>query len=278
MNSDNLKNNLSERETLSADEQQISRLIGGLEKVSAPNDFDFRLKARLAAAKENQIQPRFRRTLRYVLPLTAAVIIAAFVLIQAGLFTSNIEQPVLVENPKREVPAVSDNFVPDNQIAQASNSSVAENKAEEKIPDSSVAEPTPEKETTAKNPVRKQNRIEPKSSPLDEPGGSRLIAQSPSNVNIFPEGIPGNQNNRVSVKEFLKMIGIETEQNQENLIIKSVKENSVSGRSGVKPGDVIEAVDEQKLERGNLPPNFTGGKTLTVSRDNKTLKIELKPN
>ena len=56
MNNENLKNKLVEREEiLSADEQKISYLIGSLEKVSAPNDFDFRLKARIA----NAVKQRF---------------------------------------------------------------------------------------------------------------------------------------------------------------------------------------------------------------------------
>lgn len=287
MNSDNLKNSLNEREILPADEQQISRLIGGLEKVSAPDDFAFRVKARIAAAKEDQVKPTIWRTLRYVLPLTATVIVAAFVLIQAGLFLSNDEQNIIVEKPKTETPIVTDNFVPRNQIAQISNSSPEVNQPEEKTPESSVVEPKPDNEMTAKNPVNEQKETKPKSTQRDESGNSRTLAQRPGNINISPEKLSGNtaignkdfqQNNSVSVLEILEMIGVETENAGNKISVKSVKEKSTAERSGVKKGDIIEAIDGQKLEQGNLPPNFKGGNTITVSRGNKTLKIQLKPN
>ncbi|MGB8508804.1 MAG: hypothetical protein WCD76_10385, partial [Pyrinomonadaceae bacterium] len=37
--------------------ESLSRLVGGLEKVVAPPDFEFRLRARMAAAKKVKRQP-----------------------------------------------------------------------------------------------------------------------------------------------------------------------------------------------------------------------------
>ena len=61
MKSNKLENNLSEREILSADEQKICDLIGRLDQVDCPKDFDFRLKARIANADRKDFQPFGRR-------------------------------------------------------------------------------------------------------------------------------------------------------------------------------------------------------------------------
>lgn len=288
MNSDKLKNDLSERETISAGEQKISRLIGGLDKVSAPKDFDFHVKARIAAAKETPVQPTIWQTLRYILPLTATVIIAGFVLMQTGLFSSSGEQPLIVENPNRETPAVTDNFAPNTQIAETSNSPAVANNAEtEKMPESFPVKPNFENEIKAKNSLKEQNKTQPKPSPEDDSSGSRTLAQRPSNVNISPTEMSGNtatvnkdfnQSVSVSAREILEILGVETEYAGNKLRVKSVKEKSSAEKSGVKKGDLIEAIDGQNLKQGNLPPNFTGGKIVTVLRGEKTLKIELKPN
>ena len=92
MKNDNLKNNLRDLEILSAAEQKISDLVGSLEKVSAPNDFDFKIKARIANADKTTFQPSLWQTLRYVLPLSVTTMVAAFFIIQAGFFSPNTTQ------------------------------------------------------------------------------------------------------------------------------------------------------------------------------------------
>lgn len=274
-------------ENLSADERQISNLLGGLEKVSAPKDFDFRLKARISAQKENGSQYSIWRTLRYVLPLTATLIIAAFVIIQGGLFSQSDKLPAVVESQNPQIPAKSDSLTANQQIAQTSNSAVDVNGIDKQIPDSYVAEPNPGNMTTAKNPSKKQNNTQPLVPPTVGSPGSKDFTVRESNVNILPEGIPQNAVPKINPtatpqiiprSEIFNMIGIETETENGKIKVRSVKENSVAGRSGVQTGDIIEAIDEQKLDEKNLPPKFKGGKTMTVMRDGKVLEIELKPN
>ena len=287
MNRDNLKNNLNEQENLSADEQKISRLIGGMEKVSAPKDFDFRVKARISAAKQNNFHPSLWRTLRYALPLTATLVIAAFVMIQGGLFSQTDKQSPVVENQNPLQPVKSESLPSNIEMAETSNSAVEVNKKEEQIPDSFVSESNQANTITAKIPSKKTDKNLPLVSPTVEQPNSRDITVRESNVNILPEGIPGNtaslnkdfsQNNSVTAREILNFIGVETENAGNKMRVKSVKENSLAGRSGVQTGDIVEAIDEQRLDQKNLSPKFKGGKTITVTRDNKVLEIELKPN
>ncbi len=287
MNRDSLKNNLNEQENLSADEQKISRLIGGMEKVSAPKDFDFRVKARISAAKENNFQPSVWRTLRYALPLTATLVIAAFVMIQGGLFSQTDKQSPVVENQNPLQPVKSESLPSNIEMAETSNSAVEVNKKEDQIPDSFVSESNQANTITAKIPSKKTDKNLPLVLPKVEQPNSRDITVRESNVNILPEGIPGNtaslnkdfsQNNSVTAREILNFIGVETENEGNKMRVKSVKENSLAGRSGVQTGDIVEAIDEQRLDQKNLSPKFKGGKTITVTRDNKVLEIELKPN
>lgn len=288
MNNETLKNNSGEREILSADEQQISHLIGSLEKVSAPKDFDFRLKARIANAVKKDFQPSIWRTLRYLLPLTATAIIAGFVMIQAGLFlpnpvgkdfaVGNSQQPQIVNQPL--LPANAD-------IAQTSNSSRIENDSDEKKPELIISESNPQNALAVKNPVEKKRNVVPKVVPEDEPLMSRDSAVRQNKKPIFPVGLNPdnappqlfeNNSNTVSAQEIFKIIGLETETKAGKIIVKSVKEKSLAEKSNVKAGDVVEAIDEQRLDQETLSPKFKGGKTITVTRDNKVLEIELKPN
>lgn len=283
MNIDNFKNNLnSEQENLSAGEQQISRLLGTLEKVSAPKDFDFRLKARISSAKDGSSPTSVWKTLRYALPLTATLVIAVFVMIQGGLFSPTEIQPTIAENPKSEIPVNAQNPPSNNLITQTANSTV-----DEKPLDSFVNEPKPADFITVKNPVGKQNKNKPEIIQKDDPPSSKDFTVRPSNVQIMPEGIPANTpsankefNTDISIpaQEILNMLGVETESAGNKLRVKSVKENSLAGRSGVQTGDIVEAIDEQRLDEKNLSPKFKGGKKITVSRDNKIQIIELKPN
>ena len=295
MNSDNSKNNLNEREIISADEQRISDLVGRLERVSAPKDFDFRLKARISAAGENDFQPSLRRTLRYVLPLTATLIIAAFLLVQAGLFSPAANQPennLTAENPNRppaqsqEIPAAEE------QIAQAANSAAEETPAEVKLPDTLVVKTRPENSSAREVGRQRQVKFQPNSAQKDEQINSKDFTVRPSNVQIMPEGInPANtavppaaneefnqSRSLPPAREILNMIGAETEPDGKKLKVKSVKENSLAARSGVRAGDIIEAIDGRRLDRENPSPEFKGGKRLTVTREGKVLEIELKPN
>ncbi|MGI9056921.1 MAG: hypothetical protein ACR2F2_14090 [Pyrinomonadaceae bacterium] len=288
MNNETLKNNLGEREVLSADEQKISHLIGSLEKVSAPNDFDFRLKARIANAVKKDFQPSIWQTLRYILPLTATAIVAGFIMIQAGLFSPNPAGNDFAAGNNDQPPSVNQQFLPANaDIARTSNSNVFENINIGKKPEPAISEANPKNAVAVKNQVEKKQNSTPKNFSEDEPLMSRDSAVRQNKKPIFPVGLNPdnappqlfeNNNNTVSAQEIFKIIGLETETKAGKIIVKSVKEKSLAEKSNVKVGDVVEAIDEQRLDQETLSPKFKGGKSITVTRDNKVLEIELKPN
>lgn len=292
MNTDNLKNNPDKEEILSLDERRISDLVGRLEKVPAPKDFDFRLKARIAAVRENGgVKASGWRALRYALPLTATLVIAAFIMIQAGLFSPASETTLdnfVAESVENRQP--SDEPEPpasNREVARTTNTAVPVDQPA--APDVPVGKSKTVNDLTARrNPVQKQVRLDPKPSPTEEPLSSKDFTVRPSNVQIMPEGltpqpaIPENKDlktdDSVSALGVLQILGVETVEEGAKLRVKAVRENSLAGRSGVKPGDVIEAIDEQKIDRENRLLKLGGGRTMTVTRDGRILKLELKPD
>jgi hypothetical protein len=302
----NLKNNLHERETLAADEERISRLVGSLDKVSAPKDFDFRLKARIAAARENDVRPAgIWQALRFGLPLSATFAVAAFVLIQAGLFSPEadrhpVSDVVVAENQKTPPPVNYSNSVnaaENRQIIEVANSALPFER--ETVPAPVAAPPVerPENELTARVPAEQRKvKLRPAAVRQDDDVMSRDIgatqnkdrALTPSNININPAGINPEKKapspeevikgNLPTIGEILNTIGAETVPDGKKLRVRSVRENSPAARSGVRVGDIIEAIDDQRLDGETLSPKFSGGKTLTVVRGGEVLKIELKAN
>ena len=208
---------------------------------------------------------------------------------QAGLFSTDIKENNLAAGNTNQTPVVNQQFLPANaDIAQTSNSNIVENKNIEQKPELIAAETNSQNSISIKNPVEKKQNISPKVPSEDEPLMSRDSAVRQNKKPLFPVGInPENtqpqvienkNSNSVSAQEIFKIIGLETETKAGKIIVKSVKEKSLAEKSNVKAGDVIEAIDEQRLDQENLSPKFKGGKTITVTRDNKVLEIELKPN
>ncbi len=290
MNNDNLKNNLVEREILSVDEQKISHLVGSLEKVSAPENFNLRLKARLASADENESRISVWQTLRYVLPLTATAFIAAFLIFQAGIFSSSSNQTEIAANLQiPPTPENSRNLPSNTLVAQSSNLVFNENKSEPKLSESNATDIKSENVSADANRLKKREKISSKSAQNEDLPLSRDSALGESNVKLMPKGLnarkpvsigrePEKENVSLEAVEVLRFIGVETVFEGKKLKVKSVKENSLAEHSGIKNGDFVEAIDDQKLEQENMKPEFKGGKTLTVLRDGKVLEIVLKPN
>jgi len=51
------------------EDESVSKLLGGLKRVDAPNDFDFRVRARIAEGKPEDTTVSWRLAVRYAVPL-----------------------------------------------------------------------------------------------------------------------------------------------------------------------------------------------------------------
>lgn len=94
----------------------LSRLVGELGRVAAPPDFEFRLRARMAASKSRQHRPWFRA--RFVpgmasiaLAACFALVVAASILMRRDVTTQSAIQ--LTEAPAAPLPIVAEASGPD---------------------------------------------------------------------------------------------------------------------------------------------------------------------
>jgi hypothetical protein len=271
----------------SGEQTRVWQMIDGLRRVDAPNDFDFRVKAKIANAKPADFQPRFFPVLRYVLPLSLIVLVFGLLAFNTSFFfgSNDASQVAGVDTPptpEREISPV--NSFSSNQIAAANttdettalsivnaNVEVTENNQEEKIAMVKLL-PKPRPKAPKNNVV---NKFE---------GGSRDSTVSEGTVQ-FPLNLDpnqtvktspnGNNSNSVSGEEILKLLGVEVIKEGGNLKVKAVRENSSGERSDVKVGDVIEAINGVKLSAEPLRAKQIEVKKLTVARGAEKIEIVL---
>lgn len=282
-------------EVLSLEDEKLRQMIGNLKRIDAPKDFDFRLKARIAKAKPRDFKPRFLPVLRYVLPLSALLVIFAFVILNALYFPdSQAVSQVEEVTPK---PNIEKGSSPIIQVANISNTAKDEKSVVEVLP---IKQEQAKVEKNAKSSA-KETQFVPVKSPTDIPkknlvvkeevkddgGGSRVSAASVSPV-ITPNGInlnsppqtPSNSENLPSLnaQEILLQLGIEASFSDASWKVKSVKQYSLAENSGVQIGDVVEAIDGEKLSDQPLRSKSIAGKKLTILRGAEKIEISLRVN
>lgn len=291
MKNETLKNNSVEQEILSADEQQIRNFIGSLDKVSAPDDFDFRLKARIANADKTDFQPSIRQTLRYLFPLTATAVIAAFVLFQAGIFSPRAIQTSsisLAENTN-VTQTVNPAVLPTKtEIAEFTNTNPAAKPAEQKQFDLPTSPAVSKNEIAASKSPDKKKEISPKTAKQDDPILSRDFSVKQNRKPIFPKGVDPNQivapvienpyNKPIKAVEMLEILGVQTEIIAGKVAVKSVREKSLADFAKVKTGDLIEMIDDVKIDENNINITSNRFKKVTFTNDGKPTTIRLLPD
>jgi hypothetical protein len=276
MSNKNFQN--GENEILSRDEARVRELLGNLERVDAPKDFDFKLKARIANAEPNDYKPRLFSFLRRAAPLGLAILILAMVVV-SGLYSfDNNSVPSIASNSAANPvvnPSLPDNSQPKEEFVAASNSTTANLEKPEAV---SFAANTELTEKSKKPKIQNRNTD-------NNGGGSKDFSFTPKSP-ILPPGlnpdkeveIPKdfkNLNSDTSVKDILSIIGIEASFEKNRWKVNSVKQNSRAERSGVKANDVIEAIDENRLATETISTKNVNGNKLTVVRGGEKLEIKL---
>ena len=278
----------------SSEQTRLWQMIEKMKRVDAPNDFDFRVKARIANGKPADIQPRvFFPALRYILPLGLIVLILSVVVFNTAYFsggtlpavadnisptTDAVQIPANNSVSAQEIPAI-------NNIAQSfTNEKVFVGNLEQEIKPE-ISE-TKEIRFAAVNSSRKMP-VKFSNANLKEDengGGSRDIAVRPPPPPLLPTEFSSNQSNEnspnrgnlMSADELnLSFIGIETASEGGAKKVKAVTSGSVAERAGVKVGDVIEAIDGRRISSKPAGTQSVQGKKLTVRRGAEQIEIDL---
>ncbi len=293
MNYQNLPND--DGEVLSLEDEKVRTIIAELKRVDAPKDFDFRLKARIAKSKSTEYKSGFLPVLRYVLPLSAVLVISAFVILNGLYFPNNQVVPKVVESipqPKIEKvnsPVLSPTVTPleiasdiPKDVKSVTKDLPAKNEQTKTKQNIRISEPDTQFVVVKSPTVDLRKNPAVKEVKNNNGGGSRDSASS-SPINILPSGInlnstPEKLSNTgikqpLNTKEILSQLGIEALFTDVGWMTKSIKKDSLADKSGVKAGDVVEAINGKKLTDKLLNAETIEVKNLTIMRGGEKIEI-----
>ncbi len=244
---------------------EVGKLLGTLGRVEPPGDFDVRVRARIAAGRT--ARPSLLSLVRVAVP-------AALLLSVGGYFGyTSLYGP-------DDIPAVAETrVVPDPPPAFPTVP------VDDKVivaPDQMVARAPSSNGSSSPPPVRTSDTILPPA----ESGGGSLDFSFPTARRRLPRGLDPdrvitNTNISTDVKlsavTVLRMLGISASCSAAGCRAGSVSANSVAGNSGIRPGDVIEAMDGTTLNENVTFSGQFSAATVRVRRNGSTITISLRP-
>ena len=264
-----------ETESLDADSQRVVELLGSLQRVEAPSNFEFGMRAKMAAGAPER-RSSLLTILKVAAPLSLVLVVVTLVLLYGSW-----RNDVTVAGPTTE-PTM--NSIPENALRAAvpsipepeRNSNIA---AAPPAQNRSVSDEI--RPTLAINDRRPTRRIR-RGGSLDQPGGAStdsMVNPAPViNPPDIPSGGSANSNSGqpdVPVSEVLGVLGISADRADGVWKVKSVSNGSLAKKSGIQSGDVIEAIDGQLLSGKTTLKGASSGKTCRVRRDGKPIEVKL---
>lgn len=268
-------------EELDADQLKIAQLLGDLKRVDAPGDFDFRLKARIAATVQPSSTSVWNlRHAAYAMPVLLVIMVATVLFMNQGetpmadaVQTAGISsQPSLEIAEEPAKPADLAGSFPQNRDSRTSETVRISNRSEIK-PQPRASIPLLAVKTLDRSEVRTGGSV-------DRALRSATNSIVPREFDLNRTGTPGRVGieNKAALgdNEIFSMLGMGAEHRETGWTITSVRANTFADRSGLKQGDVIEAVDGSAAAKDSLFNGKFSGKVFTVRRDGRQIKIFLK--
>lgn len=256
------------------EDEKISGLLRGLEKIDAPPDFALRVKARIASGRPVQSSNGLFSFLRFAAPVAALVLFGAFIFVQTNLMYDTTAVPPVAAN---EIPVPAERILNDVQDREAA----AIEASDEEMTSKSNTPEIPV-ETAASN-----TKIPPVRERTDADSGSYDSASSDPRDSIMPRGIPNPlaastppvnmEKGSFKVAEILSQIGIAAKQAASgDWSAADVKGGSIAERAGVKKGDVIRAIGETRIKGQTEIRGRFSAKSVTVVRGGAVSVLELR--
>jgi hypothetical protein len=261
-------NDLNEHELLSDDERNVSRLVGGLQAVDAPVNFERRVMSKIAERKSGH-RSYFR------VPVVAYALSLAFVLVLAGYVVLRFRQP------ETRQPVVSSLTTP-----QAAPTAPPDRNNVSPAPDEVVAADPVEPSAPVElgSPTRASVKTASRRTKSDR-GGTVTFGQGQAKQ-VMPEGmepdrprIIGDQTvvtpaAPISVGQILDPLGIVVEFDN-GWRVTAVRPQTVAARSGVRVGDTLISLGDRELKQETTFSNSGSFRTITVRRDDKVMPLKL---
>ena len=234
-------------------EKQVSRLLGKLQAAEAPENFEAMVRSRIAERRPVDGGGRsvFWLVLKFAAPMVLLVVLGIF-LVQIDDGSLNGE---LI--PSVDAPGV----VSANLSSQETPSRI-----------------------TAVNAVRQSPPLNQSSRQLQTGSPSQDIALSPDDSTLFPPGVDPRKatrtderpsSGRISPVTILSFIGVTSACTPTSCQVGALQTGGLAERSGVRVGDVIEAIDERPIGSNHTVSGEMSVGSLRVKRDGKRLTITL---
>ena len=250
----------------SAEDRSLGEVLRTLKRVDAPADFSFKVKARIAEGDPDVRGGKGWWPLPvYVYALAAVVIIgSAFV-----LFFEPRQEPAPVVASKKTEPSPINSPVPSASVAPNGDQEVA----------GSINN---NRGTMPGDPKVLRNKEKNDGNSFE--GGSTDPALVPPKV-ILPPGFNANQKQQLSpptnggsasVIAMLSVLGVDAKFEGVKLKIGTVSDGSVAEKTGLKAGDIIEAVDGKPINSTTKLGTRFDAKSFTVRRGAETLQLEIR--
>ncbi len=251
-------------------DNRVASMLSALPRVNAPENFEFGVKAKIAARKDVQGGVRIVPFLKVAAPLCLLLVFGAFFLFYGPTGDTNV--PEVVQNPS--VPAApiartaSEQPVPEQSVPPAPLVSVLGPRADDELAQAQTTA------ARAVEPVRKtqtSRRSVNISADVRTSGGSIDRTLGSANT-ISPPGLGGGT---IPVADVFGIIGVQADFVGGTWKVSSSKENSMAQRAGIAAGDVIEAIDGRPLAekttfKGSITPT-----SVRVKRDGKQVELKL---
>ncbi|MFM9903328.1 MAG: hypothetical protein ACKVQJ_02020 [Pyrinomonadaceae bacterium] len=241
------------------DIEPVSQLLREMNRVEAPANFDLGVRGRIAAGNLRKRGLHLTALAGYSIPLAMLLIVGGYFGFNSFYLTASSSVPAIVDtDPTLNAPQMQ---LPSADLAAASPVGGTP-------PDRLIEKKSDNPGNSFEIPGKKI------STPREKNTGGGSVDQA--------SGIPRrlvqrtNLNGLIQAKDALTQIGVMGVYSESGWRVESAVVNSVADRSGVRTGDVIEALNEQPFnEKTTFKGKFTG-KSLRVQRDGKSLDIILK--
>jgi len=267
-------------------DDQISGLIAGLPRVSAPADFDLRLRGRIARQR-SAVKTGFRMPAALTYALGLGVVLVAFGLfglayIYSGkvgdvpeVATAKTAAPITTTAPPTmttpSLPPTSNTVVPPQSALTASSEMPAARKPDTATVQThmaantvkATASPAPTVEAVADAALRTAKKICPAGIPCAEPNSTpEMSAQSPVD-------------NPHDAKEVLAVLGVNAAFAGGKMLIGSVNAGSIAENAGLKAGDVVQSINDQAVNEGAKFAGSFKASVVRVLREGKVIGIAI---
>lgn len=238
----------------------LQNLLGKLEHVNAPANFEFGVKAKLNSLPARSNNRVWTRRFVFATPALAVAAVSAFVLADYNLVSPPQNEPTRIAVQNTNAAPIA-NLSPSEQtsVATSANSTTIESApTKQNLPvlndgNGQVAIGNGSRKQT-KRAAPKTDKDSVRGRDVDEPRNSSDEALRPAQTPLIQEEFRQGVLGKVAANEVLSIFGIE--KISENGTVESVNSTSKAAEFGIASGDRIETINGQKLAGANLDNSF----------------------